>query len=215
MLSPSTPPPAAEVGRPWCLQLLVLRVLHWGCPCPSHFGRVLPLQTLAPAQPRPVPPALDQGTAGLQLLNPAALGTNPSPSTPLPAPSPVPSPAAAPAVYAVAPAAEGPVFPPRPPRPPGVGPSISPAPVTFLPLEGGIPTLKSQAPSVGPASAAAVTAAAGGAAAPGTCQTLLQILQGIPEVSDWLQLLKARRCVGAVCPRPLLLLRCGRGAPCP
>jgi hypothetical protein len=64
------------------------------------------------------------------------------------------------------------------------GPRFLPAPVSYTPAA--LPTYGNVAAASGPVSAAALTSVAPA----GQCQTIGQVLAGIPEASQWLQLLK-------------------------
>lgn len=122
-----------------------------------------PTVQLVPSEPGLPPPA--------PLVPPAPGGASLGPSLALPSPS----------------AAAAEVVDTRPPRPPGVGPSITPAPVVFSPVPS-LPTLPALPPSSGPVAPEQL-------AAPGfnaTCLTVGEVLARIPEASNWTQLLGVR-----------------------
>jgi hypothetical protein len=160
----------------------------------------------AAAAPAPEP-ALPPPTSAIQVVPPQQAGQAP-PSTEAAAAQPV-LPPTLPLPAASAPTIED----NRPPRPPGVGPSVTPAPVSFTPVPG-LPTLPPQPPLAGPVPPAQLASAA--SLDPATCQKLGEVLAAIPEASNWTQLLKVcaasfpsfphrvatRACVAELCGLP-------------
>lgn len=152
----------------------------------------------APESPAPVPQPEQQLTVQLVTAQPVAsslplAAAVPSPEVAVP---PVGAPATSPAFALPPPAPAAPeIVDTRPPRPPGVGPSISPAPVVYSP-ETGLPTVRQLPPTSGPASPAQLVD-------PGfndTCSTIGEVLARIPEASNWTQLVTvswAAGCEGA------------------
>ncbi|KAI3436575.1 hypothetical protein D9Q98_005991 [Chlorella vulgaris] len=163
------PPPAAEPALP---------------PAPQPAGAVaVPAPgggAAAAAAPAPEP-AVAPPTSAIQVVPSQQAGQAP-PSTGAAAAQPV-LPPTLPLPAASAPAVED----NRPSRPPGVGPSVTPAPVSFTPVPG-LPTLPPQPPLAGPVPPAQLASAA--SLDPATCQTLGEVLAAIPEASNWTQLLK-------------------------
>lgn len=97
---------------------------------------------------------------------------------------PVGAPAISPAFALPPPAPAAPeIVDTRPPRPPGVGPSISPAPVVYSP-ETGLPTVRALPATSGPASPSRLV----GPGFNATCSTIGEVLARIPEASNWTQL---------------------------
>lgn len=159
----------------------------------------------AAAAPAPEP-AVAPPTSAIQVVPSQQAGQAP-PSTGAAAAQPV-LPPTLPLPAASAPAVED----NRPSRP-GVGPSVTPAPVSFTPVPG-LPTLPPQPPLAGPVPPAQLASAA--SLDPATCQTLGEVLAAIPEASNWTQLLKVcaasfpsnphhvatRACVAELCGQP-------------
>ncbi|KAI7843972.1 hypothetical protein COHA_002510 [Chlorella ohadii] len=141
-----------------------------------------------PATPPPASPPTPEQQLTVQLVTAQPVASSlplaaavPSPEVAVP---PVGAPATSPAFALPPPAPAAPeIVDTRPPRPPGVGPSISPAPVVYSP-ETGLPTVRQLPPTSGPASPAQLVD-------PGfndTCSTIGEVLARIPEASNWTQL---------------------------
>lgn len=126
--------------------------------------------------------------SNVELLGPEALGGPAPPVVPAAEGTTASGMAPGPALTLPAPALNAPVVEDtRPPRPPGVGPSVTPAPVVFAPVAG-LPTLPAQPPLAGPVPPSQVSAVA--ALDPATCLTLGDVLGRIPQASNWTQFIR-------------------------
>ncbi|PRW55961.1 barwin-like endoglucanase [Chlorella sorokiniana] len=141
--------------------------------------------SLAPSAPEQQQQQTVQLVTGQPEVSPQPLAaTAPSPEAVVP---PVGAPLSPPAFTLPPPAPAAPeIVDTRPPRPPGVGPSITPAPVVYSP-ETGLPTVRKLPATSGPASPSQLVD-------PGfeaSCSTIGEVLGRIPEASNWTQLVNS------------------------